>query len=171
MCTCGLLSVKCRFVRCVATNGNIDRSVLTRKCSHVSPVPSSPHRSPYRGSPSRRRNNPVPTEESSGALSAPNTPKVRTDLEQTQKHTSSVHLFNYICICLTFKNSFNNHYEKKACCPMLLQQLVISYYCKSIIKITKLLFMTLVKNKYNKCIEIHLFQSKYTTNTFICLSA
>ncbi|XP_058632843.1 MAP7 domain-containing protein 2a isoform X3 [Onychostoma macrolepis] len=38
-------------------------------------VPSSPHRSPYRGSPSRRRNNPVPTEESSGALSAPNTPK------------------------------------------------------------------------------------------------
>ncbi|XP_043096656.1 MAP7 domain-containing protein 2a isoform X2 [Puntigrus tetrazona] len=38
-------------------------------------VPSSPHRSPYRGSPSRRRNNPMPTEESSGALSAPNTPK------------------------------------------------------------------------------------------------
>ncbi|KAL1274044.1 hypothetical protein QQF64_026858, partial [Cirrhinus molitorella] len=38
-------------------------------------VPSSPHRSPYRGSPSRRRNNPVPTEESTGALSAPNTPK------------------------------------------------------------------------------------------------
>uniref|UniRef100_A0A8C1ZVY5 MAP7 domain containing 2a n=1 Tax=Cyprinus carpio TaxID=7962 RepID=A0A8C1ZVY5_CYPCA len=34
-------------------------------------VPSSPHR----GSPSRRRNNPVPTEESSGALTAPNTPK------------------------------------------------------------------------------------------------
>ncbi|XP_016391402.1 MAP7 domain-containing protein 2a isoform X6 [Sinocyclocheilus rhinocerous] len=34
-------------------------------------VPSSPHR----GSPSRRRNNPVPTEESSGTLSAPNTPK------------------------------------------------------------------------------------------------
>ncbi|XP_067295209.1 MAP7 domain-containing protein 2a isoform X3 [Pseudorasbora parva] len=38
-------------------------------------VPSSPHRSPYRGSPSRRRNNPVPAEESSGAASAPNTPK------------------------------------------------------------------------------------------------
>ncbi|XP_052412044.1 MAP7 domain-containing protein 2a isoform X4 [Carassius gibelio] len=38
-------------------------------------VPSSPHRLPYRGSPSRRRNNPVPTEESSRALSAPNTPK------------------------------------------------------------------------------------------------
>ncbi|RXN32073.1 MAP7 domain-containing 2-like isoform X3 [Labeo rohita] len=38
-------------------------------------VPPSPHRSPYRGSPSRRRNNPVPTEESSGAFSAPNTPK------------------------------------------------------------------------------------------------
>ncbi|XP_059406999.1 MAP7 domain-containing protein 2a isoform X1 [Carassius carassius] len=36
---------------------------------------SSPHRLPYRGSPSRRRNNPVPTEESSRALSAPNTPK------------------------------------------------------------------------------------------------
>uniref|UniRef100_A0A672PIB2 MAP7 domain-containing protein 2-like n=1 Tax=Sinocyclocheilus grahami TaxID=75366 RepID=A0A672PIB2_SINGR len=34
-------------------------------------VPSSPHR----GSPSRRRNNHVPTEESSGTLSAPNTPK------------------------------------------------------------------------------------------------
>nr|XP_009299549.1 MAP7 domain-containing protein 2 isoform X6 [Danio rerio] len=38
-------------------------------------VPSSPHRSPYRGSPSRRRNNPVQAEESSGAVSAPNTPK------------------------------------------------------------------------------------------------
>uniref|UniRef100_A0A8C2IB32 MAP7 domain containing 2a n=1 Tax=Cyprinus carpio TaxID=7962 RepID=A0A8C2IB32_CYPCA len=38
-------------------------------------VPSSPHRLPYRGSPSRRRNNPVPTEESNRALSAPNTPK------------------------------------------------------------------------------------------------
>ncbi|TRY81552.1 hypothetical protein DNTS_012079 [Danionella cerebrum] len=38
-------------------------------------VPSSPHRSPYRGSPSRRRNNLILTEESSGPLSAPNTPK------------------------------------------------------------------------------------------------
>ncbi|XP_048043392.1 MAP7 domain-containing protein 2a isoform X5 [Megalobrama amblycephala] len=38
-------------------------------------VPPSPHRSPYRGSPSRRRNNPVPVEESSGAVSAPSTPK------------------------------------------------------------------------------------------------
>ncbi|KAK7172927.1 hypothetical protein R3I93_002906 [Phoxinus phoxinus] len=38
-------------------------------------VPPSPHRSPYRGSPSRRRNNPVPAEESSGAVSAPDTPK------------------------------------------------------------------------------------------------
>ncbi|CAM4543778.1 unnamed protein product [Leuciscus chuanchicus] len=38
-------------------------------------VPPSPHRSPYRGSPSRRRNNPVPAEESIGAVSAPNTPK------------------------------------------------------------------------------------------------
>ncbi|XP_056602694.1 MAP7 domain-containing protein 2a isoform X2 [Triplophysa dalaica] len=38
-------------------------------------VPSSPHRSPYRGSPSRRRTNIVPAEESSGAVSAPNTPK------------------------------------------------------------------------------------------------
>ncbi|XP_057177704.1 MAP7 domain-containing protein 2a isoform X2 [Triplophysa rosa] len=38
-------------------------------------VPSSPHRSPYRGSPSRRRTNIVPAEESSVAVSAPNTPK------------------------------------------------------------------------------------------------
>ncbi|XP_056091884.1 MAP7 domain-containing protein 2a isoform X4 [Rhinichthys klamathensis goyatoka] len=38
-------------------------------------VPPSPHRSPYRGSPSRRRNNPVPAEESIGAVSAPDTPK------------------------------------------------------------------------------------------------
>ncbi|XP_065106554.1 MAP7 domain-containing protein 2a isoform X2 [Paramisgurnus dabryanus] len=38
-------------------------------------VPASPHRSPYRGSPSRRRTNAVPTEESCGAISAPNTPK------------------------------------------------------------------------------------------------
>ncbi|XP_051533019.1 MAP7 domain-containing protein 2a isoform X2 [Myxocyprinus asiaticus] len=37
-------------------------------------VPSSPHRSPYRGSPSRRRTNAMP-EESIGAISAPNTPK------------------------------------------------------------------------------------------------
>nr|XP_055054955.1 MAP7 domain-containing protein 2a isoform X6 [Misgurnus anguillicaudatus] len=38
-------------------------------------VPASPHRSPYRGSPSRRRTNAVPTEESCGVISAPNTPK------------------------------------------------------------------------------------------------
>ncbi|XP_051551719.1 MAP7 domain-containing protein 2-like isoform X2 [Myxocyprinus asiaticus] len=38
-------------------------------------VPSSPHRSPYRGSPNYRRTNAMPSEESSGAISAPNTPK------------------------------------------------------------------------------------------------
>ncbi|XP_051968890.1 MAP7 domain-containing protein 2-like isoform X2 [Xyrauchen texanus] len=51
-------------------------------------VPSSPHRSPYRGSPSRRRTNAMP-EESIGAISAPNTPKKERLLRERRTGSSA----------------------------------------------------------------------------------